>query len=60
MCLQQLNRLVVKGETASIKIPEVEFEIPANSSKGKVTTVEGIINQAIVNLEAEQPYRMVS
>ena len=32
--LQDLNRQVVKTESASVKVPELGFEIPAFSQKG--------------------------
>lgn len=32
--LKDLNRQVVKSDYASIRIPEVDFEIPAQSQKG--------------------------
>ncbi|KAJ8980166.1 hypothetical protein NQ317_011410 [Molorchus minor] len=63
---RDLNRQVVKSDYTSIKIPEVDFEIPAKSQKGgkcssylkyvlvKITTVEGIINRAITGLEQDQ------
>lgn len=49
--------MVVKAESASVRIPELEFEIPAQ--KGQVTTVESVIQQAVTNLELDQPYRTV-
>ncbi|KAH9992414.1 ZPR1 zinc-finger domain-containing protein [Russula vinacea] len=38
---QDLDRQIVKSETCTVTIPEYELTIPA--SKGKLTTVEGII-----------------
>ena len=57
--LQDLNRLVVKAESALIRIPHLEFEIPPNTQKGKVSTVESIITQATEDIEKEQPVRKV-
>ncbi|XP_048480090.1 zinc finger protein ZPR1 [Plutella xylostella] len=47
---EDLNRQVVKSDYTSVKIPELDFEIPAQSQKGEVTTVEGIISRAIAGL----------
>lgn len=58
--IQCLNVMVVVADTASVHIPELEFEIPAGSQKGSVSTVEGILVQAAAKLEREQPLRKVS
>ncbi|XP_034941331.1 zinc finger protein ZPR1 [Chelonus insularis] len=52
-----LNRQVVKSDYTSIKIPELDFEIPSQSQKGEITTVEGIIDRSISGLEQDQPRR---
>ena len=57
--LQYLNLLVVMADSASVCIPELEFEIPSHSHKGSVTTVESIITKAVTRLEQEQPERKV-
>ena len=57
--LQYLNLLVVMADTASVYIPELQFEIPSHSHKGSVTTVESIITKAATQLEQEQPERKV-
>ncbi|XP_054853282.1 zinc finger protein ZPR1 [Eublepharis macularius] len=54
---QDLNREVVKTDCAAARIPELEFEIPAFSQKGALTTIEGIIDRAIAGLEQDQPVR---
>ncbi|XP_020291784.1 zinc finger protein ZPR1 [Pseudomyrmex gracilis] len=54
---QDLNRQVVKSDYTSIHIPHVDFEIPAQSQKGEITTVEGIIDKSIRALEQDQPKR---
>ncbi|XP_077160960.1 zinc finger protein ZPR1 isoform X2 [Paroedura picta] len=57
-CLRRdLNREVVKTDSATASIPELDFEIPAFSQKGALTTVEGIIDRAITGLEQDQPVR---
>ncbi|XP_040832924.1 zinc finger protein ZPR1 isoform X1 [Ochotona curzoniae] len=55
--LEDMNREVVKTDSATTRIPELDFEIPAFSQKGVLTTVEGLINRAISGLEQDQPTR---
>ncbi|XP_033375596.1 zinc finger protein ZPR1 isoform X2 [Parus major] len=54
---QDMNREVVKTDCASARIPELDFEIPAFSQKGVLTTIEGIIDRAVAGLEQDQPTR---
>ncbi|KAG0292989.1 nucleolar zinc-finger protein [Linnemannia gamsii] len=50
-----LNRQLVKTDTASVKIPEIDFEIPAQ--RGQLTTIEGLLSTVIDDLESDQPVR---
>ncbi|XP_008211218.1 zinc finger protein ZPR1 [Nasonia vitripennis] len=52
-----INRQVVKSDYTSVSIPHLEFEIPSQSQKGEVTTIEGIINRSITGLEQDQNRR---
>uniref|UniRef100_S4PYI1 Zinc finger protein ZPR1 n=1 Tax=Pararge aegeria TaxID=116150 RepID=S4PYI1_9NEOP len=52
-----LNRQVVKSDFTSVRIPEVDFEISAQSQKGEVTTVEGVISRAVAGLTQDQVAR---
>ncbi|CAI2173071.1 2239_t:CDS:2 [Funneliformis geosporum] len=54
---QDLNRQLVKSETASIKLDEIDLEIPATAKRGCLTTIEGVISSIIEDLSAEQPNR---
>ncbi|XAR69919.1 hypothetical protein NMG60_11001692 [Bertholletia excelsa] len=54
---KMLNRQVVKSETATIKIPELDFEIPPEAQRGSLSTVEGILVRAADELEALQDER---
>ncbi|NXM38234.1 ZPR1 protein, partial [Gymnorhina tibicen] len=54
---QDMNREVVKTDCASARIPELDFEIPAFSQKGVLTTIEGIIERSVAGLEQDQPAR---
>lgn len=52
-----LNRQIVKSESAIVKLPEIQFEIPAATQRGVLTTVEGILERAIEGLSAGQDDR---
>ncbi|XP_024973725.1 zinc finger protein ZPR1 homolog isoform X7 [Cynara cardunculus var. scolymus] len=54
---QMLNRQVVKSETATIKIPQLDFEIPPESQRGSLSTVEGILVRGVDELQALQEER---
>ncbi|XP_070659568.1 zinc finger protein ZPR1 isoform X2 [Bos indicus] len=54
---EDMDREVVKTDSATTRIPELDFEIPAFSQKGALTTVEGLISRAISGLEQDQPTR---
>ncbi|XP_012325879.2 zinc finger protein ZPR1 isoform X1 [Aotus nancymaae] len=55
--LEDMNREVVKTDSATTRIPELDFEIPAFSQKGALTTVEGLVTRALSGLEQDQPAR---
>eukprot|EP00033_Pygsuia_biforma_P000707 GCRY01000828.1.p1 GENE.GCRY01000828.1~~GCRY01000828.1.p1 ORF type:complete len:438 (-),score=84.98 GCRY01000828.1:36-1349(-) len=54
---EDLGRMVVKQNTASVTIPELDFEIPANTQKGKMTTIEGLLCNTIEGLQLDQDAR---
>ncbi|KAJ8385285.1 hypothetical protein AAFF_G00190740 [Aldrovandia affinis] len=54
---EDLNREVVKADSATTKIPELDFEIPAYTQKGSLSTIEGLLERAASGLEQEQPTR---
>lgn len=56
---EDLNRRVVKSDQTSVKFVHLDFEIPAKSQKGEVTTIEGIINRSISGLEQDQLLRRI-
>ena len=45
-----LSRQIVKSDSATIRIPELDFEIPAATQKGTISTVEGLLSDAATNL----------
>ncbi|XP_011191057.2 zinc finger protein ZPR1 [Zeugodacus cucurbitae] len=54
---EDLNRRVVRSDYTSVSIPEVELEIPSQSQKGDITTIEGIIDRTIRGLTQDQENR---
>lgn len=52
-----LNRRIVKSDFSSVRIEELDFEIPSKSQKGEVTTVEGIIDRVVTGLSQDQEPR---
>ena len=51
---KSLNRSVVKSEFATITIPELELEIPPETQKGSIKTVEGYLMSAIEGISELQ------
>ncbi|XP_038861234.1 zinc finger protein ZPR1-like isoform X3 [Salvelinus namaycush] len=54
---QDMNREVVKADSATTRIPEVDFEIPPYTQKGSLSTIEGLIDRAVAGLEQDQQLR---
>lgn len=54
---QDLNREVVKADSATTRIPELDFEIPPFTQKGSLSTIEGLLDRAVAGLEQDQPGR---
>ncbi|XP_069005928.1 zinc finger protein ZPR1 [Embiotoca jacksoni] len=52
-----LNREVVKADSATARIPELDFEIPPFTQKGSLSTVEGLLDRAAAGLEQDQAAR---
>ncbi|EIE90753.1 hypothetical protein G6F46_009080 [Rhizopus delemar] len=54
---EDLNRQLVKSDYCAVKFLELDMEIPANNDRGLLTTVEGLVSNAIDDLAAGQPVR---
>eukprot|EP01007_Sphenomonas_quadrangularis_P003484 NODE_6_length_3702_cov_222.500684_g4_i0.p1 GENE.NODE_6_length_3702_cov_222.500684_g4_i0~~NODE_6_length_3702_cov_222.500684_g4_i0.p1 ORF type:complete len:529 (+),score=84.15 NODE_6_length_3702_cov_222.500684_g4_i0:94-1680(+) len=54
---RDLDRQVAKSEYCTISIPELELEIPPESQKGALSTIEGILSRTAEGLGQEQPVR---
>ena len=52
-----MNRSIVKSEFASIRIPEIDFEIPPQTQKGSIKTVEGFLLSTIEGIGELQEER---
>ena len=50
--MDDFKRDCVKSEHCSLRIPELDFEVPS-SKKGSVNTIEGFIVNAIEDLESD-------
>lgn len=57
--VKDLNRRIVKSDYTALKIVELDFEIPAKSQKGEITTIEGVIERAISALKQDQENRRI-
>lgn len=55
---EDLNRQLIKSDTASVRLPDLDFEIPARSQRGGISTVEGVLSTAAQNLRMYQAERM--
>lgn len=56
---EDLNRQIVRQKSASYRIPELDFESQGYNAKGVLTTVEGLLLNAIQGLEQQQPVRKI-
>lgn len=55
---KDLNRQIIKSDSACMRIRELDFEIPANTQKGEINTLEGVLKTAAKNLGLFQADRM--
>ena len=49
-----LDRQIIKADSASVRIEELSFEIPPNTQKGGINTIEGVLKRASQNLAMYQ------
>ncbi|XP_035488094.2 zinc finger protein ZPR1 [Scophthalmus maximus] len=54
---QDLDREIVRADSATTRIPELDFEIPPFTQKGTLSTIEGLLDRAVAGLEQDQPGR---
>jgi len=56
---EDLDRQVVRQASATFRIEELGFEAPPFTTKGALTTLEGMILNAITGLNQQQPVRKI-
>eukprot|EP00850_Spirogloea_muscicola_P010403 SM000061S19230 [mRNA] locus=s61:186915:190376:- [translate_table: standard] len=54
---QALNRQLVKSDTATLTVPELELEVPPTTQRGSLSTVEGVLVRTAEELRAMQGER---
>ena len=52
---KDLNRQIIKSEFCTIQVPELQLQIPAK--RGQITTIEGMLQDTLRDLEIDQPVR---
>ena len=55
---KDLDRQIIKSDSASVRIPGLDFEIPSSTQKGEINTIEGFLRNAAKNLSMYQEERM--
>lgn len=55
---KDLDRQLIKSDSASVRINELDFEIPAMTQRGGISTIEGMLKKAAENLAMYQSERM--
>lgn len=55
---KDLDRQLIKSDSASVRITELDFEIPAMTQRGGISTIEGMLKKAAENLNLFQAERM--
>lgn len=53
---EDMNRDVFKSDSCIMAIPEVDFAMAAGTLGGVYTTVEGLLDKTIANLEESNPF----
>ncbi|RNF12405.1 putative zinc-finger protein ZPR1 [Trypanosoma conorhini] len=56
---KDLDRQVVKSDFATVRIPQLDLEIPPESQRGLLNTVEGFLEQTETGLQLQQPLRRI-
>eukprot|EP00607_Mallomonas_marina_P008812 CAMPEP_0182417476 /NCGR_PEP_ID=MMETSP1167-20130531/1966_1 /TAXON_ID=2988 /ORGANISM="Mallomonas Sp, Strain CCMP3275" /LENGTH=289 /DNA_ID=CAMNT_0024591091 /DNA_START=310 /DNA_END=1175 /DNA_ORIENTATION=+ len=55
---EDLNRQLIKSDSSSIRVPEIDFEIPPGTQRGAISTIEGFLSTASRSLSLFQAQRM--
>ena len=54
---RDLNRQLIKSETATLTLPTLDFTIAPTRTRGDINTVEGVLGNVIDSLQVDQPNR---
>jgi zinc finger protein len=57
---EDLNRQIVKSDSATLFFPTLELEIPPSTQQGKISTLEGILQTTVDHLAQQQRERLLS
>jgi zinc finger protein len=57
---EDLNRQIVKSDSATLFFPTLDLEIPPSTQQGKVSTLEGILQTIVDHLTQQQAERLLS
>ncbi|GAX11043.1 zinc finger protein [Fistulifera solaris] len=57
---EDLNRQIVKSDSATLFFPTLDFEIPPSTQPGKISTLEGILQTTVHHLTQQQAERLLS
>ena len=55
---KDLDRQLIKSDSATVILPSIDFEIPPHTQKGEISTIEGMLSKAAKNLSLHQAERM--
>ncbi|KAE8891036.1 Zinc finger protein [Phytophthora fragariae] len=54
---EDLNRQLIKADAGVVYFPELDFEIPRETQRGSINTIEGVLQKAIEDLRENQEHR---
>lgn len=55
--IEDLNRQLIKADAGVIYFPSLDFEIPRETQRGSINTIEGVLQKAIEDLRENQEHR---
>ncbi|KAL4161865.1 hypothetical protein PRNP1_002416 [Phytophthora ramorum] len=54
---EDLNRQLIKADAGVVYFPALDFEIPRETQRGSINTIEGVLQKAIEDLRENQDHR---
>ncbi|KAF4323261.1 hypothetical protein BBO99_00001528 [Phytophthora kernoviae] len=55
--IDDLNRQLIKADAGTVYFPSLDFEIPRETQRGSINTIEGVLQKAIEDLRENQEHR---